>query len=87
MSKSQRRVRFEEAMARLESIVDAVEKGDIGLEESIDKYEEAMGLVRQCRAILADAEQRIQRIQLDAQGGAALVDAPELADNAGAETQ
>ncbi len=74
-------------MTRLEAIVQAVEKGEIGLEESIDKYEEAMGLVRQCRAILTEAEQRIQRIQLDAQGGAELVDAPELADDAAANGQ
>lgn len=67
-ARSTRRLKFEEAMQRLEQIVDAVEKGEIGIEESIDKYEEAMSLVNQCRAILQEAEQRIQKIQLDAQG-------------------
>lgn len=73
-------------MSRLEAIVEAVERGEIGLEESIDKYEEAMSLVRQCRSILSEAEQRIARIQLDAQGVAELVDAPELASDADTES-
>lgn len=68
MSRSSKSLRFEDAMKRLDAIVEAMEKGEIGLEESITRYEEAMRLAAQCRAILHDAEQRIRRIQLDAQG-------------------
>lgn len=69
MSKTRKRATFEEAMKRLDAIVDAMESGEIGIEDSIAQYEEAMKLAAQCRAILQEAEQRIQKIQLDADGG------------------
>ena len=68
MSKLTKRLKFEEAMERLDSIVAAMESGEIGVEESIAKYEEAMALAAHCRQILDQAEQRIQKIQLDAAG-------------------
>ena len=61
-------LRFEEAMERLDAIVAAMESGQIGLEDSLAKYEEAMQLAARCREILDQAEQRIQKIQLDASG-------------------
>ena len=57
---------FEEALQRLEAIAEQIDRGQIGLEESIAKYEEGMALVKKCRDILAKAELRIQQItQLD----------------------
>ena len=53
---------FEEALEDLEKIVAQVEQGEIGLEESIDKYEQGMKLIKHCRAILAQAEKRIETI-------------------------
>ncbi|KPK76331.1 MAG: hypothetical protein AMJ79_06925 [Phycisphaerae bacterium SM23_30] len=53
---------FEEALAELEEIVSDVEAGEIGLEESIDKYEAGMRLIKHCRAILERAEKRIEVI-------------------------
>ncbi len=61
-------VKFEEALTKLEKIVEAIEQGKIGLEESIDRYEEGMGLIRHCRAILAEAELKVQKLQADAEG-------------------
>jgi exodeoxyribonuclease VII small subunit len=68
MSKPAKRLKFEDAMQRLDAIVEALESGEIGIEESIARYEEAMTLAAQCRQILDAAEQRIQKIQLDATG-------------------
>lgn len=68
MSKPAKRLKFEEAMQRLDAIVQAMESGEIGVEESIAKYEEAMSLAAHCRQILDQAELRIQKIQLDAAG-------------------
>lgn len=68
MGKSAKRLKFEDAMERLDAIVAAMESGEIGIEESITKYEEAMRLAAHCRKILDQAEQRIQKIQLDAAG-------------------
>ncbi len=67
---SKKPVRFEEAMQRLEAIVEGMESGELGIEESVARYEEAMSLAAQCRKILDDAELRIRRIQIDAAGQA-----------------
>jgi exodeoxyribonuclease VII small subunit len=68
MSKPAKRLKFEDALQRLDAIVQAMEAGEIGVEESIDKYEEAMALAAHCRQILDQAELRIKKIQLDAAG-------------------
>ncbi len=68
MSKPAKKLKFEEAMQRLDAIVEAMESGQIGVEDSIDKYEEAMTLAAHCRQILDQAELRIKQIQLDAAG-------------------
>lgn len=59
---------FEEALKQLESITQQIERGEIGLEESIAKYEEGMKLINQCRTILDRAEQRVQRLQPESDG-------------------
>jgi exodeoxyribonuclease VII small subunit len=68
MSRPARKLKYEEAMQRLDAIVEAMESGEIGIEESIARYEEATQLARHCRQILDEAEQRIRKIQLDASG-------------------
>jgi exodeoxyribonuclease VII small subunit len=60
---AKKKLTFEEALTQLEKIAEQIEEGKIGLEESIDKYEKGMALVKQCRAILSKAEQRIQKLQ------------------------
>lgn len=57
---------FEEALAKLETLADEIEQGKVGLEDSIAKYEEGMKLLRHCRNILSVAEQRIVKLQPDA---------------------
>lgn len=69
MAKIPRNIRFEDAMHKLESLVEQIESGAVGVEESIAKYEEAMALQAHCQRILDQAEQRIKKIQLDAAGG------------------
>jgi len=53
---------FEQSVAQLEQIVAAIESGQIGLEESLAKYEQGMSLVKRCRGILDNAEKRIQQL-------------------------
>ncbi len=60
---------FEEALTQLESIVSAIEEGKIGLEASISEYEKGMRLIRYCRSILAEAEGKIQQLQVADDGG------------------
>jgi len=53
---------FENAMDRLEKIVDQMESGELSLEDLIVRYEEGMNLVKVCQERLATAEQKIEII-------------------------
>jgi len=55
-------ISFEQMMERLEALVSRLERGDLSLEESIQAYEEGTKLAKQCKAVLAEAEKRIQRL-------------------------
>jgi exodeoxyribonuclease VII small subunit len=51
---------FEQALAELDRIVRTLEDGGVGLEESLARYEQGVGLLKQCYGQLRQAEQRIQ---------------------------
>jgi exodeoxyribonuclease VII small subunit len=53
---------FEEAMKRIEKIVADLEKGELPLEESLERFEEAVKLARSCQAKLEKAEARISKL-------------------------
>ncbi len=55
--------RFEEAMARLEAIVKAMEGDAVSLDESLALYEEGVALLRRCNRELDEAEQRVRILQ------------------------
>ncbi len=59
---------FEEALKKLESIVDAMESGDLPLESLLSKYEEGMKLARACQEKLAEAELKVQQLEKTAGG-------------------
>ena len=61
---------FEAALARLETIVRQLETGDASLEASIDMYTEGQALKAHCEAKLADAQAKIERIQVGSDGQA-----------------
>ncbi len=69
------KMRFEDALAELERIVSELERGDVGLEESITLYERGAALKRHCEAKLKEAELRIQKIMQLANGEVRLTDA------------
>lgn len=74
----QEMVGFEEALAELESIVQALEEGQIGLAEAMARYEQGAKILKQCYKLLADAERRIALVSgLDADGNAVLEDFQE----------
>lgn len=52
--------RFEEAVSRLEEIVRQLEEGDLGLGDSLARYEEGVKLLRQSYDLLQRAERRIE---------------------------
>jgi exodeoxyribonuclease VII small subunit len=59
---------FEEAMKRLEAIVEQMESGELPLEDLIVRYEEGMKLVKVCQERLSSAEQRIEIITRNSAG-------------------
>jgi exodeoxyribonuclease VII small subunit len=56
---------FEEALEQLEAIVTRIEEGEVSLEDSIAQYAEGIKLVKRCRGILDQAEQKIQLLTQD----------------------
>ncbi|MBU3077267.1 exodeoxyribonuclease VII small subunit [Sphingomonas quercus] len=59
---------FEDALKRLETIVQRLESGEASLDESITLYAEGDALRAQCERRLAAAQARIERIQLSPDG-------------------
>jgi len=57
---------FEQALARLETIVKAMESGDLALEQAISEFQEGMQLARICREKLDQAEQKIEMLVSEA---------------------
>ncbi len=54
---------FEQAVAELEAIVDAMETGKMPLQESLDAYQRGMELLKQCRGTLDAAERQIRILE------------------------
>ena len=61
-------VPFEEALKKLEGVVDAMEADDLPLETLLSRYEEGARLVKLCQEKLADAEVKIQQLEKNAAG-------------------
>ena len=71
---TEQKVNFEQSLQQLEQIVNQIERGEVSLEESIEKYAHGVELIKKCRAILNQAEKKITLLaqneegQLDADG-------------------
>ena len=56
---------FESNLQKLEKIVDKLESGEIGLEESVKLYEEGMKIKKICDKKLQDIEMQIKKIKIE----------------------
>lgn len=56
---------YEQALAELESLIERIERGEIGLEESLAEYRRGAALLKRCRGILETAEQQIEQLTAD----------------------
>jgi exodeoxyribonuclease VII small subunit len=61
---------FEAAMAELEKVVRDLESGNVELDKSIALYERGAALKAHCEAKLKAAEERVEKITLNASGEA-----------------
>ena len=59
---------FEQALKELEGIVSRLERGDVALEESITIYERGEALRAHCDRVLKQAEARIEKLTIGADG-------------------
>ena len=61
-------ISFEEALAKLEAIVEAMESGDVPLAELLAKFEEGTRLLKLCEGRLKDAELKIEQLKKQKDG-------------------
>ncbi len=61
-------VKFEEALKKLEKIVEDLEKGDLSLDEALKKYQEGIELSRLCSSRLVDAKKKIESLVKNKKG-------------------
>ena len=65
MSKKKLSDNFEDKLARLEEITNTLESSEIGLEDSIQLFEEGVKLSKQCLSILQKAELKVNVLKKD----------------------
>jgi len=69
-----RKMSFEQALEELKEIVERLEQGEGELDHAIDAYQRGALLKQHCEAKLRDAEQKIAKISLGADGTVAAED-------------
>lgn len=55
-------VKFEDKLNELEKLVEELEKGDVDLDQAIEKYTSAMKLAKECSEKLKNAEENVNKI-------------------------
>ena len=55
-------VKFEDKLNSLEKMVNELEKGDVDLDDAINKYTNAMKLSKECSDSLKSAEENVNKI-------------------------
>ncbi|SVB19090.1 uncharacterized protein METZ01_LOCUS171944 [marine metagenome] len=68
MAKKEKNPPFELALEKLENLVEKMESGEATLEQSLEWFEEGMGLIKSCRLQLEKAEQKVQTLIKDSGG-------------------
>jgi exodeoxyribonuclease VII small subunit len=69
---------FESAVAELEGIVTAMESGELSLEQSLQRFERGVTLVKACQEAVRGAELRIRQLTEDGEETALPDDEPGL---------
>ena len=59
---------FEQSLARLEQIVQAMESGKVTLDESLELFQEGTALIRSCEKLLDEAELRVTKVMAGEDG-------------------
>lgn len=68
MESKDAQISFEDALAKLETIVEAMESGDVPLADLLAKFEEGTRLLKLCEGRLKDAELKIEQLKKQKDG-------------------
>ena len=60
---------YEQAIGELESLIQRIEQGEVGLEESLAEYRRGAALLKRCRSILDTAQAQIEELTADGAEG------------------
>ena len=61
-------VKFEEALKKLEKIVEELEDGDLSLGDALKKYQEGIQLSRLCTQRLEEAKKKVEQLSKNKKG-------------------
>ena len=60
---------YEQAIGELESLIERIEQGEVGLEESLAEYRRGAALLKRCRSILETAQGQIEELTAEGSEG------------------
>lgn len=66
---------YEQALEQLEALLDKIESGQAGLEDTLAEHERGVKLIQHCRSILQRVETRLTELQVTPGGGGSLAEA------------
>lgn len=58
----EKKIKFEDKMNKIEEIISSLETGEIDLDDSINKYTEAMKLIKECDGDLKKVEKQVNKL-------------------------
>lgn len=62
-----KKLTYEQALASLEQLIEDIESGDAGLEQTLESYEKGVKLISHCRSILERVEKRMTELKVQDQ--------------------
>ncbi|HAD08652.1 MAG TPA: exodeoxyribonuclease VII small subunit [Porticoccaceae bacterium] len=69
MATRKKQLDFEDKIEQLETLVEELEEGNLGLEDALKSFEKGVKLTRECQLALQNAEQRIRVLEKQDDGG------------------
>jgi exodeoxyribonuclease VII small subunit len=60
MTKKAKAPSLEESLTEITLLIEKMENGDLSLEQSLERFERGITLIKNCQKILQDAEQKVQ---------------------------
>jgi exodeoxyribonuclease VII small subunit len=67
---------LEDRLAKLESIVDRLERDELELQEALDLFEEGIGLVRDAYAVIEESRLRVEKLVVEKEGTVTVASEP-----------